>query len=569
MMNRLWFLILFFMLLSPASSWGQNQIAGYTGEQALQYGERMYREGILPSGVPMKATVMGDIPMDGRMFTCDDCHQRSGIGSNEGTIITWPTNGKELFRPRTQTGAYREPQEQVQSSGRKSLPPYYRREPARPAYTDETLARVLRSGIDPTGRKLDPVMPKYRFNKDNMAVMVHYLKNLSSEPSPGVNDTYLNLATIITEEVAVDKQEAMLDVLTAYVDAHNSQSRHEEKRARSGPFYKSEKHQSYRRIKLHVWTLVGPASSWAQQLEDYYSGQPVFAFVGGISESSWEPVHQFCEKNEIPSVFPLTDFPVVSDSDWYTLYFSKGFHQEGESAAKYIRRTYADGQDIRIVQVYDSTKPESAALYQGFHTTWGTFNLAPLENLDISKVGFAGVKQAVQDLDQSGVVIVLTWLDQDGFSKVLRESEMQGAVKGFLSSSSLQGENLEYLLKYKDKILLTYPASISRDKKSSRFAVEQWLKARNIEQKHFTIEAKTYFLGWMLTGAIKSMRSEFFREYFMEGFDMMIDQDYAIAVYPRLTFGPAQRYASKGCYLVQLSEDPEKRLWPVSDWVIY
>jgi hypothetical protein len=65
------------------------------------------------------------------------------------------------------------------------------------------------------------------------------------------------------------------------------------------------------------------------------------------------------------------------------------------------------------------------------------------------------------------------------------------------------------------------------------------------------------------------MRSEFYRDYFVEGFDMMTDQDYAIAVYPRLTFGPGQRYASKGCYIVKLGKGPDPILLPVNDWVTY
>jgi len=50
---------------------------------------------------------------------------------------------------------------------------------------------------------------------------------------------------------------------------------------------------------------------------------------------------------------------------------------------------------------------------------------------------------------------------------------------------------------------------------------------------------------------------------------MMVDQDYAIAAYPRVSFGPNQRYASKGCYVVQLSSGEDPQLRPVSDWITY
>ena len=66
-----------------------------------------------------------------------------------------------------------------------------------------------------------------------------------------------------------------------------------------------------------------------------------------------------------------------------------------------------------------------------------------------------------------------------------------------------------------------------------------------------------------------SMYAEEYNGYFMEGFDMMIDQDYAIAVYPRLTFGPGQRYASKGCYIVQLTPGPDAELVQKSEWVVH
>ena len=46
------------------------------------------------------------------------------------------------------------------------------------------------------------------------------------------------------------------------------------------------------------------------------------------------------------------------------------------------------------------------------------------------------------------------------------------------------------------------------------------------------------------------------------------DGDQESAAYERLSFGPGQRYASKGCYIVQLGRGGSTELVQKSDWVI-
>lgn len=561
------------LLLVFSNSWflqADELVEGYSHDEALRIGEQMYRYGILPSGKPMEALVMGDIPFDGRMFTCDDCHQRSGLGSEEGTIITWPTNGKELFAPRRRTGAYRPPASGEEVSGRRDLPQYYQMEAERPAYTDRSLARLLRVGIDPGGRRLDPIMPKYRLSRKDQAILTYYLKHLSNEYPPGVSESHLDFATVIAGDVPKSEEDAMLTVLRAHIDAHNSQSRHESKRAETGPFYKSEKHKAYRNLNLAVWRLEGARESWRQQLEKYYEEYPVFALLGGIGEGSWKEVHEFSEKHQIPTIFPITDLPKVTDTDWYTLYFSKGFYQEGETVAKYMRSKFGMEDTVKIVQLVRDNDEEAAALADGFNLTWKKMGGTAVKELLIDDSGVVSVEQLEAAFAGDLPVIILAWLkkgDKEVFDVITSASQEKDTV--FFSASLLQSDFLSFSDQLRERALITYPYSLPGREKRSRFSVERWHKSRKIPLTDFTIQAKMYFLGWMLPGAIKHLRSEFYRDYFLEGFDMMLDQDYGIAVYPRLTFGPGQRYASKGCYIVRLGSGDKPTMTPVNDWVTY
>ena len=163
-------LALLWVVPSRAESNRNLTASGVSREDTLRLGERMYREGVLPSGEPMQAVVKGDIPVAGTAFTCLSCHLRSGLGSYEGGVLTPPTNGATLFR--TVKMLYKG----VEVT---SLPT------RRPAYTDTSLAEALRVGVDPSGRILAEIMPRYQLQDEEMALLISYLKSLSARFPPG------------------------------------------------------------------------------------------------------------------------------------------------------------------------------------------------------------------------------------------------------------------------------------------------------------------------------------------------------------------------------------------------
>jgi len=100
-------------------------------------GRRIYREGLLPSGKPVRAIVQGDIAVAGTQLTCANCHRRSGFGSSEGVAFVPPIAGSFLFGSRElrRRDLFRKLFQEVQP---KRFRARVRDPRVRPAYTDET-----------------------------------------------------------------------------------------------------------------------------------------------------------------------------------------------------------------------------------------------------------------------------------------------------------------------------------------------------------------------------------------------------------------------------------------------
>ena len=76
-----------------------------------------------------------------------------------------------------------------------------------------------------------------------------------------------------------------------------------------------------------------------------------------------------------------------------------------------------------------------------------------------------------------------------------------------------------------------------------------------------------YSLIGVLTQAFGMMRQNIYRDNFLDSISVLPDSEFSD--YVRLSFGPGQHYASKGCYIVQLTHGAAAELLKKSDWVIH
>ncbi|MGC2061780.1 MAG: ABC transporter substrate-binding protein [Thermodesulfovibrionales bacterium] len=524
--------------------------AGLSRKEPLQLGEDIYRNGILPSGNPVQSVVKGDVPVPGTVFTCVSCHMRSGLGSNEGGVVTPPTNGQRLFQPLSST------QKGAQTDSR---PPT-----SRQAYTDQSLAEVLRSGMDPSDRMLSDIMPRYLLEDGDMTLLINYLKSMSAQFSPGVSDTKLRFATVIADDVSPENRDAMLAPLLAlenYVITKYSLRTQPAMPLAVAESMPGSGELASRTLSLSRWVLKGPPETWRSQLEEYNRRDPVFALIGGITTGEWKPIHEFCEENQIPSLFPITSFPVVSETDWYTLYFSKGYYLEGEAAAHYISSSNASGSEGLPIQIVQSS-PESAALAAGFQKTWLDLGHKPPSTIML-KAGETLTGNFLQKvLAEKDASIVLLWVDSSALPAL--ESLAAGREKPemvFVSSDYI-GKGLWKLQEQaRGFTYVTYPYSVSLDRQPPR---GDGINNHDGDRK---IAQLTNALVRVFTRALMDMRGNYYRDNFLDIIAMMADQK--VPLYERLSFGPGQRYASKGCYIVQLSGGPKPEIIRKSDWVIH
>jgi cytochrome c553 len=488
----------------------------HPGTDPPSAGERIYRQGLLPSGEPLTAIVAGDVPVVGTRFACQSCHGRSGMGVYESSYVVPPISAQFLFVPSPQ--------------------------PARPAYNVQSLARVLRDGTTPGGRTLDRLMPRYRLGDDDVAALAGYLKELSASNSPGVDRDSLHMATVIAGEVDPAEREAVLAVLRRYFEEKNRQTRAEGERWDRGYTPESKLPTVFRQWVLEEWTLSGPAEGWESQLDAYYRQTPVFAMVGGLGAGGWGPVGRFCERRELPCLLPTTDWPDAQDGEFYTLFYSRGLALEADLIAAHL----GDHPVERVVQVAcdQAGKHASDALAAALATRDITERRVQLDCTSESSAG--ALAHALRAGPNAALVL---WLRSSQFGAL---GDGLPAARFYVSSTLLARDPPPDLSAGAGTVFMAHPFRLpgSPDPALLRFKV--WAKTRDIALVAPRSQAEAFFACLAANDAILHMGRFFVRDYMLD----MLDHTQALAAYlpfhPRPTLGPGQRYLDKGGYMLPI-----------------
>lgn len=513
---------------------------------SVEIGRSLYLHGRLPTGEPLQGIVQGDIPVSGAQIACVGCHRRSGLGSSEGGNLAPPVTSRALYAERLPL--------------RHELAAAHADNPARrPAYSDATLRRALRDGINAAGRPLDPLMPRYRLDDAQIDALIAYLRTLDSLPAPGVDATTLHLATIVTPDVAPQRREAMLQVLRTFFEDKDANTRNELRRAARAPWHIDWKLQAYRDIRLHTWELSGAPAAWPGQLQDLYAAQPVFAVVSGVGAGSWAPVHAFCEDHGVPCLFPNTALPVDRAEDFYSVYFSAGMALEGRVAARYVSDRGARGPGTVLQLVADT--PEAVAAAAAFRAAY-----PQARHADAASGTAAGFDWPALRARHNPHTVVLWAPEAQAESLLAAIASASGEPPLVLLSHTLAPlhavpPNL------RGRVYAIRPTALAQPPARGLERTRAWLRSRQLRPDDVDTALNTYFAATITAGAIKMLQGHYSREYLIERIEHGTENALSSGAYLHLALGQNQRFASKGAYVVPLADASEavdaRAMWVV------
>ena len=490
---------------------------------------------------------------------CVSCHQRSGLGTIEGHVTFPPVTSEYLFHPRA-----------AHDAGEPLLPYVESLHGNRDPYTDATLARAIRDGLDSQGRPLSFVMPRFALGDEDMAALIAYLKKLGVRQVPGVTDTVLHFATIVTPDADPAKRRGMLDVLENYFIQKNLfPLKPSPRMVTSGKTqYAKSMYMANRHWQLHVWELTGPAAGWRAQLDKHLAEEPVYAVLSGVGGSTWAPVHEFCEAHALPCLFPNVEVPVVAEDDFYPMYFSRGVLLEAGLIAESILRTDRHRTVGAVEQVYrtgDSGEAAARALAAQLERHGVEVHSTVLPAGARGSRLAAALRAAARRRDARGQALVL-WLRPDDVA-ALRDVP-PGAATVYLSGVMAGLEDSRLPPAWRERTLMTYPFDLPAKRGIRLDYPLGWFQFRHIPVVAQQAQVDTYLACSLLADVLKRMADNFARPYLVEQLQELLEHRLVTGYYPHLSLAAHQRFASKGGYIVRFRDPAGTTVVAESDWIV-
>ena len=497
---------------------------------AEQRGKQIYLRGESSAGPEIIVMLGGgDTEVPATAFACANCHGLTGEGTEEGGLAAPSLVWHELTQARTSALTTKE----------------------RGPYTDATLARAIREGLDPAGIRLHPGMPHYRMTNEQAADLVAYLKKLGHELDPGLSETNIKIgvALPLTGPLASVGQD-IKDTLNASFAEANEQ----------GGIYG-------RRLELVLEDSRGDLAGTSEATRKLVEQDKVFALMGSFEPKGSNDANELLKRAEVPLVGPVTLSPHVTvPPNRFVFYLLPTFKDQARSLVDFICAKAKQGQvaDAAVQpkpgqaapQITPARKPTAAVIYMS-----GEMEADALEGLraqarlrSVELVFEQGYEPGrftpapvVEAMARKKPDYVFFFGAASDITSCAKEMERVHLNASLLSSVMMLGrEVFDLSPEMAARIFLSYPSALPQQNDYAEFL--SLVQRRSIRLRSPAFQTIAYAAAKTLIEAVKLSTRQLSRATLVNALEGL--REYRTGVIPPLSFGPNRRVGVEGSFIV-------------------
>jgi hypothetical protein len=238
--------------------------------------------------------------------------------------------------------------------------------------------------------------------------------------------------------------------------------------------------------------------------------------------------------------------------------------------ARYLDRREAGPPKGVVLQLVQDS-PEGKALAQGFSKGWSDREHPAPVTVTLSAAEMADPAKLEKIVDQRRPEVLLMWADAQVIPLLPRlAARLPDQATLYLSSSYLGRPAAGIAEALRSRVYLSYPYRLTPyvGTKDLNFDAKVPILTSYRDLGSRRIMSRTNaMLNQVTLRGLNLLYENLYRDHLYDVMSMQMDQ--TVLDYERFSFGPGQRYVSKGCYVIQLGPGAEPELIPRSPWVLH
>jgi hypothetical protein len=238
---------------------------------------------------------------------------------------------------------------------------------------------------------------------------------------------------------------------------------------------------------------------------------------------------------------------------------------EAQALAKFLQSVPARERGA-VTQVYSSDEASMAGA-KAFRAAWTAAGGGTL--VDKRVTGVAPEAFWLQLAQAEPAQTLVLWLTPRALEKAQALLMPQSRVQAVYLSSSLSANPRTGLAANGEgRVRLVYPQDLPSLRDGRVAVVKRWLAGKGLKPTDEAVQMNAY-LAATVTGLLMSHSQDTYsREFLLERMEHLLGTAVETSIYPRLSLGPGQRFASKGSYIVAVEGAQDGQLTALSDWIV-